>query len=306
MFALQQAGVRFAVIGEVASRARGAGRRIDRLPLAIDIVPASDTDNHAALQQCLTRDLSAESRLICDGVNIPLTLDAAVFGLVPIVPLTTRWSALNIISRPIGGGWPYESIMATCEELDIYGTVVAIPSAAALVSGLARGIGDADAQLIDDLRRIAGLPPSPTDGREHVLVGRTMLDEHTLNSQLLTILGSQESPATIRSLLLDVRATLDVNYKQVERATRKLVAAGTVQQSKRGNARVYRLNDSHDARLARTIAELLTTSTSPEQTAYRALDIVRDQQQTSSEDTCSPTARNPMSTSPQPANHRDL
>jgi hypothetical protein len=274
--ALRQSKVRFVVVGPVAARARGAGLRSDRQPLAIDVIPDDRTANLNLLSEVLTTKLGARSRLSFAGAELPLVLDEETFRRLPLLPLATDYGDITVLLPSVGGRVSYADLVEESSELEVRGVAVDVATVSALLDGLAGGAGPAEKELLADLRRLDELARNTPDG-DHPASSAGTGEDDSLELELAIqgALARSQQPATVREIFTSLRdVPVRASYREVRRVAEGMTTRGLLQRRRRGTANTYCLNDDYEAQTARAVARLLAATKDPATTARRALQLL--------------------------------
>jgi hypothetical protein len=144
--ALNEAGVRYVVIGAFAGRLLGS----PTLTRDLDICYARDAQNLESLVQVLL-GLGARLRGVGEDVDVPFTLDARTLRAGETFTFSTDAGALDIIGTP-AGTTGYEDLARAAEATDLDGLTVLVAA-------------------IDDLIRMKRAAGRPKDRVELEILG---------------------------------------------------------------------------------------------------------------------------------------
>lgn len=274
---LRQGQVRFAVVGPAPAR----GRRGDPAGAAeaanpvLSIIPEPSASNLQLLAAVLSEGLDARLRTAAaPGGGLPLRVSAALFTAIPVLPLTTSLGPLNVLSHP----------PATDRDLLADTTGVAEVTTGALPFHVPlTGIASVAADNLPASPLVAG-SPAMAAGLRHDF-DHNALREGDLEELILSTLAEDDTPRSIREILLLVPPEKKVPYKRIKTAAETLVSQGHLLRAKSGTAHRYRLHTHTDSdeEVARRIHALLADRTDPQAILHAALAMSLSTEESSEE-----------------------
>jgi len=262
---LHQGHVRFVVV-PAAARARSGdpASAAEAANPILGITPEPSASNLQLLAAALSAGLDARLRTADAPRGLPLRVSAGLFRAIPILPLTTSLGPLNVLSQPPA---TYHDLLADTTPTGTAEVATSEPPLGAPPTGITSVISD-------------NLPPLPLAPESAAMAAtlRNGLDhnalrEGDLEELILSALAEDDTPMSIREILLLAPSEKKAPYKRVKTAAETLARRGHLLRDKSGTAHRYRLHTDTDSddEVARRIHALLADRADPQAILQAAL-----------------------------------
>lgn len=265
---LHQGHVRFVVVVPAAARARSGdpASAAEAANPILGITPEPSASNLQLLAAALSAGLDARLRTADAPRGLPLRVSAGLFRAIPILPLTTSLGPLNVLSQPPA---TYHDLLADTTPTGPAEVATSEPPLGAPPTGITSVISD----------NLPPLPPAPESAAMAATLRNGLdhnaLREGDLEELILSALAEDDTPMSIREILLLAPSEKKAPYKRVKTAAETLARRGHLLRDKSGTAHRYRLHTHTDTdtddEVARRIHALLADRADPQAILQAAL-----------------------------------
>ncbi|HEY5249360.1 MAG TPA: hypothetical protein VIJ15_13020 [Dermatophilaceae bacterium] len=266
------------VVGPMAAKAHGVALpTTSNERLILEIVPSPLAENLERLAALATQWRAA--LLLQPGDPLPIRFTASLFQQVPIMPLTTNLGDLQVLTELPPGPLSVHDAFRDAEEKILDGEAVLVASVADLLMGLINRSGMHEPAIIEGLQNlqdkrqlhdaIAGPEIPASLGKE---VGMNLV---VAQRAVVWALRRAQGALTVKEIYRAVSKHLDTTYHQLRDAAESLTRSGALERGRSGTANTYHINEDYEDEAVRRVAAILATTTQPESTAQRAIEILR-------------------------------
>jgi hypothetical protein len=275
---LHRAGVRFLVVGPMAAKAHGVALPASSNErLLLEIVPDARAENLDRLAALATQWHAA--LLLQPGESLPVRFTGSLFQQLPTMPLTTTVGDIRVLTELPPGPLTPQDAFRDAEEKTLDGEAVLVASVADLLMGLVGHSGMQEPAIIDGLQSlqdrrelldaIAG-PEIPTSSGK-----AGGMDLVVAQRAVIWALKRGQGALTVKELQRSVSQHLDTSYHQIRDAAESLTRNGALKRGRSGTANTYRINQDYEDEAVRRVAAVLATTSQPESTAQRAIELLQ-------------------------------